>query len=42
MGPITYGEEEGEIFLGRQVTKHKHISEETFKKIDEEVRKVIE
>ncbi len=42
MGPLAYGEEEGEVFLGRQVTKHKHISEETFKKIDIEVRKIID
>ncbi len=42
MGPIAYGEEESEIFLGRQVTKHKHISEETFKEIDVEVRKIID
>lgn len=42
MGPMAYGEEEGEIFLGRQVTKHKHISEETFKVIDSEVRKIID
>lgn len=42
MGPMAYGEEEGEIFLGRQVTRHKHISEETFKDIDVEVRKIID
>ncbi len=42
MGPMAYGEEEGEVFLGRQVTKHKHISEETFKKVDIEVRKIID
>jgi len=42
MGPMSYGEEEGEVFLGRQVTKHKHISEETFNKVDEEIRKIID
>lgn len=42
LGPLAYGEDEGEIFLGRQVTKHKHISEDTFKVIDAEVRKVID
>jgi cell division protease FtsH len=31
MVPLAYGEDEGEVFLGKQVTKHKHISEETFK-----------
>ncbi len=42
MGPMAYGEEEGEVFLGRQITKHKHISEKTFQLIDEEVRKIID
>jgi cell division protease FtsH len=42
MGPMAYGEEEGEIFLGRQVTKHKHISEATFDKVDVEIRKIID
>ena len=42
MGPMSYGEEEGEIFLGRQVTKHKHISDETFTKVDSEIRKIID
>ena len=42
MGPMAYGEEEGEVFLGRQVTKHKHISEATFNKVDTEIRKIID
>ena len=42
MGPMSYGEEEGEVFLGRQVTKHKHISNETFTKVDSEIRKIID
>ncbi len=42
MGPLTYGEEEGEVFLGRQVTKHKHISDKTFDLIDSEIRKIID
>ena len=42
MGPLAYGEEEGEIFLGRQVTKHKHISDETFNKVDAEIRIIID
>ncbi len=42
LGPLAYGEEEGEVFLGRQVTKHKHISEDAFKTIDVEIRKIID
>ena len=42
MGPLAYGEDEGEVFLGRSVTQHKHISDETFKKIDSEIRKIID
>ena len=42
MGPLAYGEEEGEIFLGRQVTKHKHISDDTFHKVDSEIRIIID
>ncbi len=42
LGPLSYGEDEGEVFLGRQVTKHKHISEDTFKVIDSEIRNIID
>ncbi|SMN15254.1 Cell division protein FtsH [uncultured Candidatus Thioglobus sp.] len=42
LGPLAYGEDEGEVFLGRQVTKHKHISEDTFKVIDAEIRQIID
>jgi len=42
MGPLAYGEEEGEVFLGRQVTKHKHISDNTFNKVDSEIRIIID
>ncbi len=41
MGPLTYGAKEEELFLGREVTKHRDYSEETGKTIDEEVRKII-
>ncbi|HCJ87382.1 MAG TPA: ATP-dependent metalloprotease, partial [Gammaproteobacteria bacterium] len=41
LGPLAYGEDDGEVFLGRQVTKHKHISEDTFKVIDSEIRNII-
>jgi hypothetical protein len=36
MGPMVYGEEEGEIFLGRSVTTHKNVSESTMQKVDQE------
>ena len=42
MGPMAYGEDEGEVFLGRQVTKHKHISEQTFNKVDAEIRTIVD
>ena len=42
MGPLAYGEEEGEVFLGRQVTTHKHISDDTFNKVDTEIRIIID
>ncbi|WP_255705327.1 MULTISPECIES: ATP-dependent zinc metalloprotease FtsH [unclassified Ectothiorhodospira] len=42
LGPLSYGEEEGEVFLGRQVTQHKQMSDETAHAIDEEIRRVID
>ena len=42
MGPLTYTEESGEVFLGRQVTQTKQVSDETAHAIDEEVRQLIE
>ena len=42
LGPMTYSDEEDEVFLGRSVTQHKHVSEETARKIDEVVRGVID
>jgi cell division protease FtsH len=42
LGPLTYSEDEGEVFLGRQVTQTKHMSDETAHAIDEEVRRVID
>ncbi len=41
MGPLTYGAKEEELFLGREVTKHRDYSEETGRTIDEEVKKII-
>lgn len=42
MGPLSYGEEEGEVFLGRSVTQHKGLSDDTAHAIDEEVRAFID
>jgi cell division protease FtsH len=42
LGPLTYSEENGEVFLGRQVTQHKQVSDETAHVIDEEIRVVID
>jgi cell division protease FtsH len=42
LGPLAYGEEEGEVFLGHSVTQHKNISDETAHAIDIEVRRIID
>jgi cell division protease FtsH len=42
LGPLTYTEEDGEVFLGRSVTSHKQVSDVTIHAIDEEVRKIID
>ncbi|MGH8212431.1 MAG: ATP-dependent zinc metalloprotease FtsH, partial [Rhodanobacteraceae bacterium] len=42
LGPMTYTEEEDEVFLGRSVTQHKNVSDETARKIDVAVRSVID
>ncbi|HZH43413.1 MAG TPA: ATP-dependent zinc metalloprotease FtsH [Lysobacter sp.] len=42
MGPIAYGEEEDEVFLGRSVTQHKNVSDETARRIDEVVRGILD
>ena len=42
LGPLTYSEEEQEVFLGHSVTQHKNVSDETNHLIDEEVRRIIE
>ncbi len=42
LGPLTYGEDEQEIFLGHSVTQHKNVSDETTHVIDEEVRNFID
>jgi len=42
LGPMVYGETEGEVFLGRSVTTHKNMSEATMKNVDEEIRRIID
>jgi cell division protease FtsH len=42
LGPMVYAENEGEVFLGRSVTQTKNISEETMRKVDAEVRRIID
>ncbi len=42
LGPLSYSEEEGEVFLGRSVTQTKHVSDDTAHEIDDEVRKIID
>ena len=42
LGPIAYGEQEDEVFLGRSVTQHKNVSDETARRIDEVVRGILE
>jgi len=42
LGPLTYSEDEGEIFLGRSVTQHKNMGDDTARIIDEEIREMID
>jgi len=42
LGPMVYGENDGEVFLGRSVTTHKNVSESTMQKVDEEIRRIID
>ncbi|MFI5446268.1 ATP-dependent zinc metalloprotease FtsH [Polaromonas sp. UC242_47] len=42
LGPMVYAENEGEVFLGRSVTKTNNMSESTLKKVDDEVRRIID
>ena len=42
MGPLTYAEEENEVFLGKSVSQTKHVSDETAHTIDSEIRKIID
>jgi cell division protease FtsH len=42
LGPMVYGENEGEVFLGRSVTTHKNMSEATMQQVDMEIRRIID
>ena len=42
MGPMVYAENEGEIFLGRSITKTTNVSEDTMRKVDSEIRRIID
>ncbi len=42
LGPLSYGEDEGEVFLGRSVTQHKAMSDDTAGAIDREIRHIID
>lgn len=42
LGPMTFAEDDEEVFLGRSVTQHKHVSDQTSKIIDEEVRRILD
>ena len=42
MGPLSYGDEDGEVFLGHSVTQHKSVSDDTANSIDQEIRRIID
>ena len=42
LGPMVYGENDSEIFLGRSITTHKNISEATMQQVDAEIRRIID
>jgi cell division protease FtsH len=42
MGPMVYGENEGEVFLGRSITTQKNVSEATMQKVDQEIKRIID
>ena len=42
LGPMVYGEEEGEVFLGRSVTTNKNMSESTMQTVDKEIRRILD
>ncbi len=42
LGPIAYGQNEDTVFLGREITRNRHVSEETARQVDAEVRRIID
>ncbi len=42
LGTMVYGENEGEVFLGRSITTHKNVSEATLQKVDSEIRRIVD
>jgi cell division protease FtsH len=42
LGPMVYGENDGEVFLGRSVTVHKNVSDTTMQKVDAEIRRIVD
>ena len=42
LGPMVYGENDGEVFLGRSVTQHKNVSEATMQQVDVEIRSILD
>jgi cell division protease FtsH len=42
LGPVVYADNEGEVFLGRSITKTTNMSEETMQKVDKQIRKIID
>ena len=42
LGPLSYGENEDEVFLGRSITRHQQMSEDTAKKVDAEIKKIVD
>ena len=42
LGPLLYADEDGEVFLGRSVAKAQHMSDETARTIDEEIKAIID
>jgi len=42
LGPMVYGDNEGEVFLGRSITTHKNLSDVTMQKVDKEIRQILD
>ena len=42
LGPMVYGEDDGEVFLGRSMGTHKNLSDDTMQKVDKEIRRIID